>query len=891
MHLIDLTRRVLRQPVAYFGLALIVGVWATALQQSATEREAIMRDAASTTANFARVFEQNFIRSISEVDQTLKYIRQTYARGGGSTSWAAVVNEGYAVSDQTLQLAVIDANGVLIANNLGPQPPKAVDLSDREHFRVHKNAAEDMLFISQPLIGRASGKASVQLTRRIIAPDGSFGGVLVASLDPAHFAKSYSSVDLGKNSGLAMVGTDGIIRAGAGIYAAKLGVNIKDEPVFRAFFGSAEAAKIAAQTAPDTRQTLSMRAVHGYPLLVLVARGDLAVDAHWFQSRTRYVTGAALISLLIALAVARVLQSSCRYETARLALARSEANEKLRARELELTLSHMGQGILMVDGSGKIAVINQRFSQMLELPEQLQRPGAAYDELVEYLDRSGEFRDGAAKVDGSTLEYIKASLQDALIPLFERVRPNGTVLEVRTESLPGGGFVRTLTDITDRRHQEVEIFHMARHDPLTDLGNRVLLYENLDRALASLDNGRQLAFHAIDLDRFKPINDTFGHPVGDKLLKVVAERLRMNLRQGDVVARLGGDEFAVIEMSEVSRGKSEDIARRLCNVLSKPYEIDGQRLEISASVGIALAPQDGSSASDLLKAADLALYTAKAEGRATYRFYNQEIEAFARARRALEAGLRDALADDQLELYYHPIYCIASSRITGYEALIRWHDPHRGLIHPAEFVSVAEEAGLIIPIGAWVLQKACADMAEQPEALRVAVNLSPVQFRDPELVTIVKTALEKSGLAPQRLEIEITETTLMQTDALIVRQIKELRALGVGIAMDDFGTGYSSLSCLKDHPIDRIKIDRSFIARLGEDKCSDAFIKAITSLSSALGMQTVAEGVETEEQLKTLAASGCSEAQGFYFSQPKPRREIFPACPAATPPHLTKRAS
>jgi diguanylate cyclase (GGDEF)-like protein len=869
------TRRLLTQPAAYFGAALMAMICLAAIQQSSVERDAITHTAMGNTANIARVFEQNVIRTISEVDQTLKYIRRARARDPVGISWASAVNEDYTVSDQTLQLAVIDAKGVLIANNLGPQPPKPVDLSDREHFRIQRDAVDDALFISRPLVGRTSGKVSVQLTRRLIAPDGSFDGVLVASLDPVHISKSYSNVDLGAGGGLAVAGTDGLIRAGAGIFASRVGANIKEEPAFRAFSSSPEARDIKTVIAGDGQHILSMRAVHGYPLMLLVARDEQSAYENWQYNRMRYFAGAGVLSLLAALATLRTLQNGYRYERARHALAQSETNEKVRTRELELTLAHMRQGILMADATGKIAVINRQYCDMLSLPEQFRQPGASYDELVEYLEHSGEFREGAANVDPVALNYIKASMRDALMPAFERTRPDGTVLEVRTEALPDGGFVRTLSDITSRRHQEAEIFHMTRHDPLTDLGNRVLLYENLERAVESLSEGRQLAFHAIDLDRFKPVNDTFGHPVGDKLLKVVAERLRMNLRQGDVVARLGGDEFAVIELNDVSRRQSENIARRLCDVLSRPYEIDGQRLDISASIGIAIAPQDACTASGLLKAADLALYTAKAEGRATYRFYNTEIEAYAQTRRTLEAGLKAALEGNQLELYYHPIYDIAQRRISGYEALLRWIDPQRGVIHPAEFVSVAEEAGLIIPIGARVLQMACADMAGQPAHLRVTVNLSAVQFRDPSLVGIVKEALQKSGLAPQRLEIEVTEATLMQKDALVVRQIQELRALGTGVAMDNFGVGYSSLSYLKSHPIDRIKIDRSFVSRIGESTSSDAVVRAVSALAAAFGMPTVAGGVETAAQLEKLAEFGCTEAQGFYFGQPKPADEIF----------------
>ncbi len=424
---------------------------------------------------------------------------------------------------------------------------------------------------------------------------------------------------------------------------------------------------------------------------------------------------------------------------------------------------------------------------------------------------------------------------------------------------------------------------MARHDPLTTLANRTLFREQLDRALSQLAAGKGFALHLVDLDRFKFVNDTYGHPHGDKLLKAVAERLQENLRQCDVVARFGGDEFAVLQFGVEGEREAGLIAERLCSVLAAPFDIEGLHLDVGASIGVAVAPRDGRTAVDLLKSADLALYTAKSEGRRTWRFFNEEMHAMAQSRRALEASLKEAVENEQLELHYQPIMAIDTGEVTGYEALVRWRHPERGLVPPMEFIPLAEETGMIVQIGAWVLRRACADMAQRPGTLKVAVNFSPVQFKTPDLVATVKAALDDAGLDPQRLEVEITESTLMQKDGLTIRLLEELRALGVQIAMDDFGTGYSSLAYLQSYPINCIKIDRSFVMTLGHSNSAAAIIRAITTLATSLGMSTVAEGVETREQLMELGLLGCTEAQGFYFSPPKPAAEILPGAEADKP--------
>ena len=441
----------------------------------------------------------------------------------------------------------------------------------------------------------------------------------------------------------------------------------------------------------------------------------------------------------------------------------------------------------------------------------------------------------------------------------------------------------TLAALLGRRSHERQIMHMARHDSLTKLANRARFREVLAQATAGASAEAPVALHLVDLDRFKVVNDTFGHPVGDKLLKHVADRLRGNLRKTDLVARVGGDEFAIIQTEAPSGEAVCALAERLCRILSEPYDVDGISIEIGASIGIGMMPDEALASADVVQAADIALYCAKSEGRNRHRLFNAGMSAAVAARRALESDLKLALERNELAIHYQPIVDIATSEVVSYEALVRWRHPTRGMVAPSEFIPLAEETGQIVALGAWVLRQACLEMSGRPGRHKLAVNFSPIQFRHPTLVETVRSTLLESGLEASRLEVEITESTLMQTDDATIKQLRELRSFGILFAMDDFGTGFSSLSYLQSYPIDCIKIDRSFVRTLGEgeDERACAIVRAITTLAASLGMRTIAEGVETRRQLELLGDLGCTEAQGYYFSPPKPAEEILPAASGA----------
>jgi diguanylate cyclase (GGDEF)-like protein len=544
----------------------------------------------------------------------------------------------------------------------------------------------------------------------------------------------------------------------------------------------------------------------------------------------------------------------------------AEVAERERER-LDAALTNMAQGLCMFDADQRLVVFNPRVAEIFKIPSGKVILGMSMRELMMMARASDKDPEAADAEQG---KLLAAPTSGTVITTLQ----DDTTLLITHRPMSNGGFVATFEDITERLRAEERIRHLAHFDALTDLANRTAFYEKLRELLPQLRRAHAIGVLSIDVDQFKVVNDTLGHPIGDRLLKAVAARIRGCTREGDIVARLGGDEFALVQALSGEPATAQSLAARLIEAISAPYEIDGRRIAITASVGIAMAPADGQEPDILLKNADLALYRAKADGGGTYRFFEREMDARMQARRAIELDLRSALANDEFELNYQPIIDLKSGRISNCEALIRWRHPKRGMIQPSDFIPVAEETGLIVPIGEWVLRQACAEAAHWPRDVRVSVNLSPAQFKDKTLVQTIVHALEDSRLSADRLELEITELVMLQENDGGFAVLNQLRDLGIKIAMDDFGTGYSSLGYLRSFPFDKIKIDQSFIRDLPAKEDSVAIIRAVVGLSSSLGITTTAEGVETEAQLNCLRREGCSEAQGYLLARPAPATEV-----------------
>jgi diguanylate cyclase (GGDEF)-like protein/PAS domain S-box-containing protein len=542
--------------------------------------------------------------------------------------------------------------------------------------------------------------------------------------------------------------------------------------------------------------------------------------------------------------------------------------------QFEAALANMVQGLLMYDNTGRLTVSNQRFARLFGLPWERWKVAALGTTVSETMQLAADW----THVGITNRPQVLAEHQN----LLDQKKTGRSVFEIgdgRTFAasfapMANGGFVITFEDITEQRRHQDQISHMAHYDALTDLPNRVQFYDRMDGLLDRALDCAAFAVLSLDLDHFKNVNDTLGHPIGDQLLKAAADRMSGCVREGDVVARLGGDEFAILQLSFDRPQDATSLASRLIDTVTAPYEIDGHQVVVGASIGIVIAPGDGTVPDQLMKNADLALYRCKSEGGNTYRFFEAQMDAHMQQRRALEIDLRKALLNNELVLNYQPIVSLKTGRVSSCEALIRWHQPERGLVPPLDFIPIAEETGLICPIGEWILEQACADAVEWPGDIAVSVNASPVQFKAGGFFHAVTSALKKSGLPPSRLEIEITELVLMRDSSETLALLHKLKELGISIAMDDFGTGYSSIGYLRSFPFDRIKIDQSFIRDLPESDQSLAILRAVVGLGRSLHIVTTAEGVETQSQLELLRTEGCTDVQGHFFSQARPAAEM-----------------
>jgi diguanylate cyclase (GGDEF)-like protein len=752
---------------------------------------------------------------------------------------------------------IFDADGALInASSVWPAPP--VSVADRRHFRAFKTDTQSPAMLIEPVYSRVTGVWTVVIARKVTGPNGEFLGMISRGIEPANFEIFFASLALGDSAVISMFHRDGTLLARYPHMEAMIGQNFVKAPLFQKVLSKTNQGTLRLISPVDGKDRLgSARLLNDFPIVVIATTTVSAALADWREQIRFLIAVAGLAVLVITVMLFLVIR-------------KLSQQHRLEKERLDTAVNNIPQGLVVYDKMARVTVCNRRYIEMFGLSPDVAKPGCTMQELIRHRKETGSF-------DGDVEEFCGAIMRDVghgKVTNQITNAPGGRSIQIINQPLEAGGWVATIEDVTERIRSEQRITHLAHYDALTDLPNRGLFHERLRQELALAAPDQQLAVFYIDIDEFKSVNDSLGHLIGDELLKSVAVNLSRCAGTADFVARLGGDEFAIVQTAVKTPADVTDLVNRVFNAIREPYECLGHQLTTDASIGIALAPEHGVDLDQILKNADLAMYAAKSAGRRTYRFFQPDMDAQVKARRNLEIDLRQAIADGALEVHYQPCVNLGDNRITGCEALLRWRHAERGMISPAEFIPIAEETGLINQLGEWVLTTACAEAATWPDDIKLAVNVSPVQFRSGTLALKIVAVLAASGLPANRLELEITEAVLIRDDDAALAILHQLRAIGVRIALDDFGTGYSSLSYLQRFPFDKIKIDRCFVNDIAEPDGSSCIVQAVVNIATERHMTTTAEGVETKAQQELLRALGCSEMQGYLFSAAKPAAEI-----------------
>ncbi|MDL2356955.1 MAG: EAL domain-containing protein [Pseudomonadota bacterium] len=839
-----------------FALLLLAAIWIVASQFVANERAAAQRAARESVRELIDTYEAQLARSLGGIDQTLKVLKYAVELKGAAAALPTLAAKGLLPSGMVFVVSIADRDGMIVASN--PPAPR-IDVSDQPYFGVHRVRDTDNPFVSEMLRDAANPEWHLHFTRRINDAGGHFAGIAIVEADPAYFTSGYERSRQGERGVLGMFGTDGVFRAMRSGDKVSWGATAGPPP-------PAGDAVAAASAWDGVARYTGVRRLHGFPLSALVALDRDEQMAPFAQRGRTYLWVAALASAVLILIVTLVCVWSWQLTRTQRRIRRAQQTFSA-ASEASLDAFLVMRCVRGADGAIVDFAIEATNGRALELTGLARealvgatvlsilpgyRSNGVFDDMVHVATfggmREAEWRGGSGPTRDSWQHRQVVAVED--------------------------GVVAILRDITERKLAEQRIHHMAHHDELTGLPNRSLIRDRLDQAILHAQRkDRCVAVAFIDLDSFKLVNDGLGHNAGDELLKVVGARMQACVRGDDTLGRFGGDEFVII-LSDIG-----DDALAIAPVLEKirlavaePTQLEGQEVQVSCSIGVVMYPRDGADPNTLMMNADAAMYRAKDMGSNNFQFYTREMNASVEQKLVLLEGLRSALDEQQFSLLYQPKVDLRSGRIFGVEALIRWHHPEHGMVAPQRFIGLAEESGLIVAIGDWVLHTACRqNMAWRAAGLSpisMSVNVSPRQFEDKRLVERVAQALADSALPASGLELEVTEGLIMRDLAQSVGKMGELKAMGIALSIDDFGTGYSSLSALKSFPISTLKIDKSFVSELADNLDDQAIAMAVISLGHKLNLRVIAEGVETEQQCRFLRDNDCDEMQGYLFSRP-----------------------
>lgn len=856
--------------IALFFLPL---VWMGYFAITSSERRDALQQARAHGDSVAELFEENTERIFERVDQSLRVVRALYAQDPAAFNLKYWADKAQIATGDVVQFALIGANGYMIDTTAAYSGP-ALYLGDREHFIKTTQMAEDRLYVAKPVLGRASQKWTIQLARKLFDQNRNPAGIVVGSISVDVVGRFYETAKLGVGGTLVLRNADYVVLAARGIdQGTVLGQRNPGhvERELRDGFHVQYWNWGGSEGRPNrSNRLVTARRSHALPLIFTVGISEQEIYARAQARQKIYLGGALLLTFIIIMATAL-------HWRRQKALDRTQRELRDTVSKFEDSLRNLPQGLSMFDRDDRLIAFNRQWLDTYGLSPDKIRIGMDFREVFADQDAVRDLDAYLADLKGRLAE----SEQTSNMVQF----PDGRVIYISYGRRESGGWVATHEDITERKASEDRIERLAHYDSLTGLANRNLFRASLDDALEKYSQAHTpFAVLLLDLDKFKFVNDALGHHCGDELLKQVAHRIKAQATDVDMAARIGGDEFALViaprpstlegPSSTLQDGAAE-LAERLVRAIAEPYEIDGHPVVIGCSIGVATVPQHGTRVDEILRNADLALYKSKNAGRNCFHLYSAELRAEADERNILEIELREAIWREEIEVLYQPVLELDTGRATSVEALVRWRHATRGVIAPAEFIPVAEEGGLIVGLGNLVLARACRDAVRLPDDVKVAVNLSALQFASGNLVESVMRALADSGLAAARLELEITESVFLADSQENLKTLERLKNLGVSIALDDFGVGYSSLSYLTAFPFNKVKIDKSFIDRIGRPE-TVAVLGSIVQLARTLNLSIVAEGVESREQLEKIRALGIGLGQGNFFSAPMPFGELSP---------------